>query len=277
MTTTEPLTQTTSATPGPATLAVIQCNSGANTQANQAQLSALIAKAAGQGAKLLLLPEMCLNMDGRQYAAMAEDASLLEWSSAQAREHGVWLIMGAMPQPSPDGDPRVRSACLVFNDQGEQVARYDKIHLFDVDVGDRQGQYRESERFAPGHEWVVVETPYGKVGLSICFDLRFPEQFQALVNAGAEILVVPAAFTHRTGAAHWEVLLRARAIETQCIVMAANQCGWHDESRQTWGHSMIIDAWGDCLGTLAEAPDVLVAEVDLAEISARRRAMPLKR
>ena len=256
-------------------VAVIQCNSGADTEANKAQLAGLIAEAAEQHAKVILLPEMCLNMDGAQYQALASDPATVEWFASQARVNGVWLLAGAVPQPCPDDDPRVRSALLVFNDQGELVKRYDKIHLFDVDVGDAQGSYRESARFAPGTDLVVVDTPAGRVGLSICFDLRFPQHFTTLRDMGAEILVVPAAFTYTTGEAHWEILLRARAIENQCFLLAANQCGWHDDKRRTWGHSMIIDPWGTVLGQLEHEPAALVCAIDSAQVAERRRLMPL--
>lgn len=256
--------------------AAIQCNSADNIEENKASLAMLISQAAEQGAKLILLPEMCLCMDGTQYQAMAHDSALITWLSQQANMHDVWLFAGAVPQTSPDGDPRVRSAFLVFNSLGEQVARYDKIHLFDVDVGDAQSRYRESERFSSGSDIVVVDTPFGNVGLSICFDLRFPEHYLALRNAGADILLVPAAFTHTTGKAHWEVLLRARAIEQQCYLIAANQCGWHDDKRQTWGHSMVIDPWGEIVTQLGEQPGVALAKVDLTDVVKRRAAMPLR-
>lgn len=258
-------------------MAAVQCSSGADIPANKAQLAGLVADAAAQGAQLILLPEMCLCMDGAQYRDMAADPAHTDWLSALAAEHQVWLLAGAVPQADPHGDQRVRSALLVYNERGEQVCRYDKIHLFDVDVGDAQGRYMESERFAPGDEILVVDTPFGKVGLSICFDLRFPQQYEALRKAGAEIIVVPAAFTHRTGEAHWEVLLRARAIEQQCYVLAANQCGWHDDKRQTWGHSMIIDPWGKVVVQLGEEKGVAVAEFDAGLVQSVRTKMPLQR
>ena len=258
-------------------VAVVQCNSLADVEHNKVQLTGLVADAAARGAKLVLLPEMCLSMDGGCYREIADDPAHVAWFAQLAAENNLWLLAGAVPQPDPDGDPRVRSALLVFNDQGEQVARYDKIHLFDVDVGDAQGRYLESERFAPGNEVCVIDTPVGKVGLSICFDLRFPVQYEALRKAGAEIIVVPAAFTHRTGSAHWEVLLRARAIEQQCYLLAANQCGWHDDKRQTWGHSMIIDPWGQVIARLEEEPGVAVAEIDSDRVTDVRTKMPLKR
>jgi len=258
-------------------VAVVQCCSGADVAENKVQLAGLVADAAQKGAKVILLPEMCLSMDAAQYRQIADSADHIGWFADLAREHNIWLLAGAVPQPCPDGDSRVRSALLVFNAQGEQVARYDKIHLFDVDVEDQQGSYRESERFAPGQDLVVVDTPAGKIGLSICFDLRFPEQFQALTARGAEVLVVPAAFTHRTGEAHWEVLLRARAIETQCYLLAANQCGWHDDKRRTWGHSMIIDPWGRILAGCEDEPAVALAMLDHSVTERLRAQMPLKR
>lgn len=260
-----------------ARVAAVQCSSTASIEDNKAALAALVAAAAAQGAQLVLLPEMCLSMDPQRYREIADNPEHTVWLADLARQQGVWLLAGAVPQPDPDGDPRVRSALLVFNDQGEQVARYDKIHLFDVDVGDAQGRYMESERFAPGSDIRVIDTPAGKVGLSICFDLRFPQQYEALRKAGAEIIVVPAAFTHRTGEAHWEILLRARAVEQQCYVLAANQCGWHDDKRQTWGHSVLIDPWGKVVAGLEEAPGVVCGQVDLAYLQSVREKMPLNR
>lgn len=196
------------------------------------------------------------------------------------KTYNLWLIAGAYPQPCPDNDPRVRSACLVFDDQGALQARYDKIHLFDVDVADAQGSYRESDHFAPGNSVVVVDTPVGKVGLAICYDLRFPQLFMQMRAQGAEIFTVPAAFTHKTGEAHWQSLLRARAIEQQCYVIAANQCGWHDAAdaakrRQTWGHTQIIDPWGEVLTELDESTGIAIATIDSQKQQKLRRNMPV--
>lgn len=257
-------------------IAVVQNTAGSDISANRAQLAQLVAEAAHTGARVIVLPEMCLCMDGAQYAKLAADPFTLSWFAELASEQGVWLVAGAVPQSSPDGDPRLRSALLVFNEQGQQVARYDKIHLFDVSVGDAQGRYAESERFSPGSTPVVVDTPLGRLGLSICYDLRFPEHFQALRDAGAEIIVVPAAFTYTTGAAHWQILLRARAIEQQCYVVAANQCGWHDHKRQTWGHSQIIDPWGSVLAELAHDIGVASADIEPERIHSVRQRMPLR-
>ncbi len=258
-------------------IAAVQCTSVSDPEKNKRALSVLISEAASQNADLVLLPEMCLSMNSDYYQELAEDSATLDWLAAQAATHSLWLVAGAVPQPAPGDDARVRSASLVFNPEGELVKRYDKIHLFDVDVGDAQGSYRESDTFSAGSDIVNIETPVGNVGLTICFDLRFPEQYQALRDAGADIILVPAAFTHTTGEAHWEILLKARAIETQCYVLAANQCGWHDDKRRTWGHSMIVDPWGESLGMLHESPGVIVADVDLKELDNLRKKMPLTR
>lgn len=257
-------------------IALVQNTATADIDTNKSQLAKLIANAAATAARLIVLPEMCLCMDGAQYAALASDPYTLTWFAEQAKQHSVYLIAGAVPQTSPDGDPRLRSSLLAFNDQGQQVSRYDKIHLFDVNIGDAQGRYAESERFAPGHGIEVIDSPFGKIGLSICFDLRFPEHFQALRDAGAELIIVPAAFTYTTGAAHWSILLRARAIEQQCYVIAANQCGWHDAKRQTWGHSQIIDPWGKVLVELEHDIGVASADLDLDYLNEVRRRMPLR-
>lgn len=258
-------------------IAAVQCTSVSDPEKNKRALSVLISEAASQNADLVLLPEMCLSMNSDYYQDLAEDSATLDWLAAQAATHSLWLVAGAVPQPAPGDDARVRSASLVFNPEGELVQRYDKIHLFDVDVGDAQGSYRESDTFSSGSDIVNIETPVGNIGLTICFDLRFPEQYQALRDAGADIILVPAAFTHTTGEAHWEILLKARAIETQCYVLAANQCGWHDDKRRTWGHSMIIDPWGESLGMLHESPGVIVADVDLKVLEDLRKKMPLTR
>ncbi|MAK91635.1 MAG: amidohydrolase [Oceanospirillaceae bacterium] len=256
-------------------VAVVQMNSQADVLYNMGEARLMVREAAECGAQLVLLPEMFLTLDGSQFQALADDDGWVKQLSQWAREFGIWLVAGAVPQNSPDGDPRVRSACLVFDHRGHQVARYDKIHLFDVDVGDTQGSYKESRRFAPGNELVVIDSPVGKLGLSICFDVRFPEQYQALTAAGAEVLLVPAAFTHKTGQVHWQTLLTARAVENQCYIVAADQCGWHDDKRQTWGHSCVIDPWGKVLTMAGEEPGVSLADIDLQRLQEIRRAMPL--
>ena len=253
--------------------ACVQMNSTDDVPANIARAEQLLKAAAEQGAKLVLLPEMFLSLHAKHYATIATDTFFLHTLAQWARQYKVWLVAGAVPQSSPDG--RFYSASLVFNEYGEQVAQYNKVHLFDADVGDTQGRYQESKHFAPGSEAVVVETLVGRLGLSICFDVRFPQLYQRLRSLGAEIISVPAAFTYLTGKAHWQVLLQARAIETQCYILAANQCGWHDQKRQTWGHSHIINPWGEVQATLKEEPGVITGEIDLTLVKDIRRRMPL--
>ncbi|MCD8532488.1 MAG: carbon-nitrogen hydrolase family protein [Saccharospirillaceae bacterium] len=257
------------------TVAVVQFSSQAPVEHNLAQAYDLLQQAAAQGAVLALLPEMFLTLDGKQYNAIAADPQYVQRLAGWAQELKLWLVAGAVPMLCPDGDPRVRSACLVFNGEGVLVARYDKIHLFDVDVGDAHGSYRESERFAPGSDVVLVDTPVGRLGLVICYDLRFPGLFQRLRDQGAELISVPAAFTYTTGEAHWQTLLRARAIETQCYVLAANQCGWHDDKRRTYGHSQIIDPWGRVMSELEEEAGVAVAAIDRPLLADVRKKMPV--
>ena len=257
-------------------VAAIQMTAGLDVGLNLNTACKLVQEAAETGAELVLLPEMFLCMDGKQYPMLAAEQDWLEALKSWCRSLNIWLVAGAVPMPSPNPEEtRVRSACLVIDHQGDVVGRYDKIHLFDVDVSDAQGAYRESRRFEPGSGVVVIDSPVGKLGLSICYDVRFPELFRQLREQGAEVILVPAAFTHRTGAAHWEVLLRARAIESQCFVLACNQCGWHDEHRQTWGHSMLIDGWGKVLGQLQEGEGVLVADVDSDSLESLRQSMPV--
>ncbi len=235
-------------------------------------------------AGLVLLPENFALFDGIDALKLgAEEAKISgdvrRFISDLAKEHSVWIIAGTIPcAVRPDDcliESRVRSACWVYDDSGREVARYDKIHLFDVDVNDQYGSYRESETFEAGVIPQLVDTPMGKIGLSICYDLRFPKLYSLLVESGAQILSIPAAFTYTTGAAHWEVLLRARAIESQCYVIAANQVGVHSKGRTTWGHSMIINPWGDVIAKIEEGEGVISAEIDLGALDNIRAAMPV--
>ena len=267
-------------------IAVLQMSSSANRVENLVCAEALIEKAVEQGAKVLVLPEnfALLGVEDVYQAGLSEtqnsDDSLRQWLAAMARKYGVWLVAGSIPLASrPDGtqlDQHIRAACLVFNEHGDEVARYDKIHLFDVDVADNYGSYRESDTVEPGDQLVVVDTPCGRLGLSICYDLRFAEQFYQLREQGAEIITVPSAFTAMTGAAHWEVLLRARAIETQCYVVASNQTGQHSQERQSYGHSMIVDPWGEVLVSLSDEIGVKSTVIDLELLSDIRQRMPIK-
>jgi predicted amidohydrolase len=194
-----------------------------------------------------------------------------DFLAATAARLGLWIIAGSVPIARGAGE-RSAQACLVYDDAGKRVARYDKIHLFDVELPGRGESYRESSTMAPGNQVVTLDTPAGRLGLSICYDVRFPELYRRLQAAGAQWLIVPAAFTAASGEAHWEVLLRARAVENLCYLVASGQCGEHPSGRRTWGHSMIIDYWGRILAQLADGEGVITAALDLdAQADARTR------
>lgn len=267
-------------------VAAIQMVSGSQVGKNLRDAEVLIEKAAAQGAKLVVLPENFALLS----TAKLRETGLRETSpagpirtfvSAMAERHKLWIVAGSIPVATrPDGeamDSRVRAACFVYDERGEEVVRYDKIHLFDVDVDDSFGSYRESDTIEPGAVVQLVETPFGRVGLSICYDLRFPELYRELLTQGAEIITVPSAFTAVTGAAHWEVLLRARAIENLCYVIGADQGGRHSKTRESFGHSMIVDPWGKVLAKKETGPGVVLAEVDLESLAELRERMPVAR
>ncbi len=261
-------------------VAVIQMVSGADWQANLQEAAALIAEAAGQGAELVLLPENFAVFNTSQLiergrSEQTEAGPIRQFMADQARRHNIWLVGGSVPVLNPAGD-RVRASCFVIDNQGGERARYDKLHLFDVDVADNQAAYRESDQIEPGEEIVLVDTPVGRLGLTICYDLRFPLLYQELVDQGAELISVPAAFTRVTGEAHWELLLRARATETQCFVLAADQGGKHNERRETWGQSMIVDPWGQVLAQQASGSGVVMADIDRNQLQELRASMPVQ-
>lgn len=265
------------------TLAVVQMCSGADLESNWQQAEAGLRQAAAKGAQLAVLPENFAIFDAAQYRSVATRLpELLQRLGKLARELDLWIVAGTLPSATrPDGsaiaDGRVRTACHVLDSDGEVVARYDKIHLFDVDVADAQGSYRESATFEPGDTPVCVNTPVGRLGLTVCYDLRFPELFRALVDDGAEIISVPAAFTYLTGEAHWQVLLRARAIENQLYVLGAAQGGVHSATRRTFGHSQIIDPWGLVLAECEDdGPAVITALRDADEQSGLQKRMPVR-
>ncbi|MCK5894766.1 MAG: carbon-nitrogen hydrolase family protein [Endozoicomonadaceae bacterium] len=264
-----------------AKVAVIQMNSGADVATNLSDAEHWLVQAADDGAVLVVLPECFSCLEGDLKALGLEErrfATVQQFLSAQARQLGVWIIGGTTPfyedDENPVFDERHWASCFVFDSQGREQARYDKIHLFDVAVADGKGVYCESDVYRYGDTLQQVETPAGSVGLSVCYDLRFPELFRALSAQGSEIFSLPAAFTWVTGSAHWEVLLRARAIENQCYVLAANQCGVHSQGRETWGHSMIIDPWGDIIAKAGKVPSIIMAELNLVRLKEIRREMP---
>lgn len=259
-------------------VALAQLRSTPDAVRNRRDVEAMVRDAAAAGARLVATPENTVRLDrdrGRLQDNLAKadlKAEERSWSRL-AEEAGVWLLLGSTP--IPDGAGKVFNRSLLINPQGKIVASYDKIHMFDVTLsGDEQ--YRESEGVAAGARAVLAEGPLGaKLGLTICYDLRFPALYRALAQAGADILAIPAAFTAPTGKAHWEVLLRARAIETGCFVIAPAQGGKHEDGRRTWGHSMVIGPWGDVLGVLDhDDPGLLVADLDLDAVAEARAKVP---
>ena len=258
-------------------VAAIQMTSGADVAVNLQQARELLTQARDKGAALAALPENFPFMgrkDADKRAVGENDGSGLiqDTIAATARDLGLWIVAGTMPIKAPDG--RVSAASLVFDASGKRVARYDKIHLFDVDIPGKAEAYRESAHVAPGHEPVVVETPVGRIGLTVCYDIRFPELFRRLSAAGAQIITVPSAFTAPTGRAHWETLLRARAIENLCYVIAPAQSGFHENGRETYGDSLIVDHWGAILQRLPRGTGCVVADVDLNRQAEARTSFP---
>lgn len=263
--------------------AVIQMVSQDDVLVNLASARRLLEQAARGGARLAVLPENFAAMGRRDLAELGRAEAdghgpILPWLKQAARDLNLWIVAGTIPLP-PDAQPAAKAhACsLLINERGERVARYDKLHLFDVDVADSRGRYRESDDYAFGSQVVVADTPVGRLGLTVCYDLRFPELYSRLREAGAELITAPAAFTAVTGAAHWQVLTRARAIETQCYVLAAGQGGSHPGGRETFGHSAVIDPWGRVLAEQPQGEAVLLGQRDAAEQAAIRQRMPIDR
>jgi nitrilase len=259
-------------------VAAVQMTSGNDRDANLATAERLLQAAVARGARVAVLPENFSLMplreaDRRAHAEADGTGPVQDFLARTATRLGIWIVAGSVPLAQA-GSERNAQACLVYDARGERAARYDKIHLFDVELPDRAESYRESAHMAPGDQVVVVETPAGCLGLSICYDLRFPELYRRLQAAGAQWLIVPAAFTATTGAAHWEPLLRARAIENLCYVVASAQWGTHPNGRQTWGHSLIVDYWGRILTQLPEGEGVVTAAIDLDAQAAARRKFP---
>ncbi len=259
--------------------AAIQMASGPSVSSNLLEAEKLIAEAVKTGAKLIALPENFAMMGNREVDKIKiketdGSGAIQNFLSATAKKYGVWLVGGTLPIAGDD-DNKVRAACVIYNDKGERVARYDKLHLFDVNVPGTDEVYRESDSIERGENQLVLDSPFGKLGIAVCYDLRFPEFFRSMLAQGMEILVIPSAFTAKTGAAHWEVLLRARAIENLCYVIAPNQGGFHLNGRKTYGHSMIIDPWGVVLDCYKTGPGFVAADIDLEKLSKVRSAFPV--
>jgi nitrilase len=252
--------------------------SGGERDANLATAGRLLQQAAQRGARIAVLPENFSLMaqrdaDRRALAERDGAGAVQDFLARTAAQLSLWIIAGSVPIANAPGE-RIAQACLVYAADGTRAARYDKIHLFDVELPDRAESYRESAHMAPGNTVVTVDTPAGKLGLSVCYDVRFPELYRRLEAAGAQWFVVPAAFTAPTGEAHWEPLLRARAIENLCFLVASAQQGLHPNGRRTWGHSMIIDYWGRVMAELPEGEGIVVADIDLAAQAEARRKFP---
>ena len=259
-------------------VACVQMASGPNIGANLLEAERLIEEAVSQQARLVVLPENFALIGKTETDKVHEretenNGPIQTFLAEQSARHGIWLVGGTIPMVANDKN-KVRAACLVFDDEGKQVARYDKIHLFDVELVDSDEQYTESETIEPGDKVVVIDSPFGRMGLSVCYDLRFPELFRQQLEKGMEIVVLPSAFTAITGRAHWEVLVRARAIENLCYVIAPDQGGYHLSGRETYGHSMIVDPWGIVLNSLSRGPGVVCADVELGRLNSARRNFP---
>jgi deaminated glutathione amidase len=259
-------------------VAAIQMATSPNVSANLLEAERLIGEAVEGGAGLVVLPENFAFMgeNDREMSTLKEaenDGPLQGFLAQMASRFGVWLVGGTIPMEAANG-AKVRSACLVFDAQGQRVARYDKMHLFDVQLVENDECYEESNTIEPGEDAVVVPTPFGKLGMAVCYDLRFPELFRKLQQMGAEIFVVPSAFTAITGKAHWEVLVRARAIENLAFVVAAAQGGYHINGRETHGHSMIVDPWGSVLAQVPRGTGFVSVELDRDYQQTVRRTFP---
>ncbi|MEM1175104.1 MAG: carbon-nitrogen hydrolase family protein [Pseudomonadota bacterium] len=259
-------------------VAAVQLNSQDDVESNLARIGELLQRASDDGVRIAVLPENFALMPrrGRDKTAIAEDEGegpIQQFLADRAKSLGVWIVGGSLPLRSPD-EQRVYGASVVVDDNGETRAVYRKIHLFDVDLGGSGESYRESHSMYPGDDPVCVDTPAGRLGLTICYDLRFPELFRRLLEDGAQWFTVPAAFTQTTGAAHWHVLLRARAVENLAWVVAPGQTGLHPDERRTYGHSLICDPWGQVLAECDGAEGFVAANIDPGAQTKLRREFP---
>ncbi|AOJ01012.1 acyltransferase [Burkholderia mayonis] len=258
----------------PFRVAALQMVSTPDLERNLAEAGRLIADAAASGARLVLLPEYFCFMghtdaDKLALAEPYQDGPIQRFLADCAKAHGVWVIGGTLPLKAPEPS-RVLNTTLVFDPQGREAARYDKIHLFNFEKGDES--FDEARTIRPGDAVRTFDAPFGRVGLSVCYDLRFPELYRKMGDCA--MIVVPSAFTYTTGRAHWETLLRARAVENQCYVLAAAQGGKHENGRRTWGHSMLVDPWGEVVAERDEGAGVVAGDVDPARIADVRQSLP---
>jgi len=260
-------------------VAAIQMVSTDSVEENLKTVETLVSNAVSKGAKLVVLPENFALMPPQSSDQLIEAVEPLgagaiqSFISSLAKNFSCWIIAGSIPTKSEVAN-KVYATCIVYNDEGVKVAHYHKTHLFDVDVPDDKKCYRESDTFVAGDEAVVVQTPVGKVGLSICYDLRFPELYRKLLAKGAELIVAPSAFTDATGRAHWSLLCRARAVENSCYLIAANQGGRHKNKRETFGHSMIVDPWGAVLVELEKGEGIAITSLQKDQLNKVRASFP---
>lgn len=268
-------------------IALIQLVSSQHVEKNLPRVQSLIDEALADGAQSIFLPEnfAALAHPNPHEIGLAEstrEGPIRRFLSDTARSNSCWIFAGTCPvATSPSGEPvadnRVRAASLVIDPKGEEVARYDKIHMFDADVADNQKSYRESDTFEAGSDVVAVDTPMGRFGLTVCYDLRFPELYRELFLRDVDFVTAPSAFTTITGEEHFKLLMRARAVENCCFTIAACQGGSHDSGRETWGHSMVCNPWGEVVGELDTGEGILVVDIDLSIQAQLRKDMPFRR
>lgn len=259
------------------TAALIQTTSGRDPSATMGAVLPRIGEAASRGAAFVMLPETVgmMEPDATQLRAKVHPESetpVLEQLRSAASDAGVWLLVGSLVVQADNSD-KLANRSFLIDATGAIQARYDKIHLFDVELASGE-RYRESANYRPGKDLVTTMTPWGCLGMSVCYDLRFPHLYRALARQGAAFLSVPAAFTRPTGQAHWHTLLRARAIENGCFVFAPAQCGEHEGGRQTFGHSLVVDPWGEIIADGGDTPGIILAEIDVARVAAVRAQIP---
>lgn len=263
-------------TTGSVRIACLQMNSGNEFAANLTAFSAMAREAAASGAKFILSPEYFLMMDGsgrvmREAALDERGEPALSALTALVRELNVWLLAGSVTLNSGDG--RMCNRSVLISAEGRVVATYDKIHMFDVTLPDGK-VIRESSAYRPGEHAVLAETPWGRLGMTVCYDLRFPGLFRALAQAGAQIITVPSSFQRQTGKAHWHTLLRARAIENECFIVAPAMCGDHPGNRQSYGHTLVVDPWGEIVAEGDESPQIVYAEIEPSRVAKVRGMIP---
>jgi predicted amidohydrolase len=256
--------------------ACVQLNNSPDMDKNLTASTALVRQAAKAGAQFVCTPEYSCLMreiggDRLSFARPEDEHKVLKHYRALAHELGIWILLGSISIKV--SDDKINNRSFLIDAKGDIVARYNKIHLFDVDLPNGQS-FRESRAVLPGDKAVIADSPWGKIGMTVCYDVRFPQLYRALAKAGAAIITVPSAFSMPTGQAHWELFVRSRAAETGCFVLAPGQCGLHEGTRQTWGHSMIVDPWGKILAEAGDKPGFITADLNLEEVEKYRQNIP---